>query len=62
MLLSIILFTIIKEFYEDSLRTKSVNFLNEQVIGCFDNKFKKFIGKKWQDLRGGDIVKVKINS
>ena len=57
----IVLINGIKEMYEDWKRKKMNEQDNRRLCLIFDNNKKKFINKKWEDIKLGDIIKINKN-
>ena len=55
----VLLFTMLKEAYDDTLRSRSDNELNERATRIVSRKTGEIEECQWQNLKVGDIVMVK---
>ena len=55
----ILLINGVKDVYEDCKRKKMNDLDNKRPCQVFENK--KFIYKKWEDIKLGDIIKINEN-
>jgi len=56
---AVLVFTMFKEAFEDYQRHKQDNDLNNRTSKVFKQARNKFFKKKWQDLKMGQLLKVK---
>lgn len=54
----VLIFTMLKEAWEDVGRHKSDNEVNNKLALVYDDLTHKFKGKKWQDIKSGELIKV----
>lgn len=54
----VLVFTMIKEAVEDISRHKQDREVNNKEVLVFDNVALKYVFKKWQDVKTGEILKV----
>jgi P-type E1-E2 ATPase len=54
----VLIFTMIKEAVEDLSRHKSDREVNNKEVLVFDNTALKYVLKKWQHIKTGEIMKV----
>lgn len=54
---AVLVFTMLKEAWEDLARHRSDNELNNKLCSVYDHAQGKFIQKKWQDLKTGELIK-----
>ena len=57
----IVLINGIKDLYEDIKRRKMNNLDNNRICEVYDGNKKKFVNKKWEKIKLGDIIKIKKN-
>ena len=57
----VVLINGIKDLYEDLKRKKMNNIDNNRICEIYDAKQNRFINKKWQEVKLGDIIKIKKN-
>ena len=57
----VVLINGIKDLYEDYKRKKMNEIDNNRICQIFDEKKGKFVQKKWEEVKLGDIVKIKKN-
>ena len=57
----IVLLNGIKEIYEDWKRKKMNDIDNKRICLVYNAKKNKFIDKKWEDIKLGDIIKINKN-
>lgn len=57
----VLIFTMLKEAYEDYKRYQQDNMINNKITEVYDYRQKIFISRIWSNLKPGDIVKVKKN-
>ena len=57
----IVLINGIKDLYEDIKRRKMNNIDNNRLCEAYDTNKKKFVNKKWEEIKLGDIIKIKKN-
>lgn len=57
----IVLINGIKDLYEDFKRRKMNNIDNNRLCEVYDGNKKKFVNKKWKEIKLGDIIKIKKN-
>ena len=57
----IILINGVKDVYEDWKRKKMNDLDNQRLCQIYDNNNHKFIYKKWEDIKLGDIIKINKN-
>ena len=57
----VVLINGIKDLYEDMKRKKMNNIDNNRICEIYDAKQNRFINKKWQEVKLGDIIKIKKN-
>lgn len=57
----VLIFTMIKEAWEDYKRYCQDNLINNKITEVYDFNNKKFEETFWKNLRPGDIVKVNLN-
>lgn len=55
----ILVFTMLKEAYEDYFRHKADNSVNGTITGLLDHEAKEVKEIKWKDVCVGDIIKIK---
>jgi P-type E1-E2 ATPase len=54
----VLIFTMLKEAFEDISRHRSDNEVNNKLALVYDDSTHKFKGKKWQDIQSGELIKV----
>ena len=57
----VVLINGIKDLYEDIKRRQMNNMDNNRLCEVYNSKKKKFINKKWEEVKLGDIIKIKKN-
>ena len=57
----VVLINGIKDLYEDIKRKKMNNIDNNRICEVYDTKKNRFINKKWEEVKLGDIIKIKKN-
>ena len=57
----IVLINGIKDIYEDWKRKKMNDLDNQRLCLVYDNNKNKYINKKWEDIKLGDIIKINKN-
>jgi len=55
----VLVFTILKEGFEDLQRHKQDRELNSKESLVFDTQALKFINKQWRDIKAGELIKVR---
>lgn len=56
--LMVLMFTMIKEAYEDYQRYKQDKEVNRKKAKVFSKQQKKFVFEKWENIRAGDVLKL----
>lgn len=56
----VLIFTMIKEAYEDWKRYKQDNEINNKLTYIYDYNTREFKRRKWHEILVGDLVKVRI--
>jgi P-type E1-E2 ATPase len=54
----VLIFTMLKEAYEDLFRHKQDRELNNKEVYVFNHQYLKFIKKKWKDIVTGELIKI----
>ena len=54
----VLVFTMLKEAFEDLQRHKQDRELNNKTTLVWDSKAQKFASKKWLDIKQGELVKI----
>ena len=57
----VVLINGIKDLYEDIKRRQMNNMDNNRLCEVYNSKKNKFINKKWEEVKLGDIIKIKKN-
>ena len=57
----VVLINGIKDLYEDIKRRKMNNIDNNRICEVYDECKNKFVNKKWEEVKLGDIIKIKKN-
>ena len=57
----VVLINGIKDLYEDIKRRKMNNIDNNRICEVYDEYKNKFVNKKWEEVKLGDIIKIKKN-
>ena len=57
----VVLINGVKDLYEDIKRRKMNNLDNNRICEVYDLKKNKFVNKKWEDIKLGDIIKIYKN-
>ena len=57
----IVLINGVKDIYEDWKRKKMNDIDNKRICEVYDTSKNKFLNKNWEDIKLGDVIKVKKN-
>ena len=55
---AVLVFTMLKELFEDYYRMKSDKEINNSIAAVFDYNQRKFVPAKWSEVKAGDLVRV----
>ena len=57
----VLVFTMLKEGFEDLSRHKSDNELNNKLALVYNKQVNSFVTKKWQEIKSGELIKILKN-